>query len=169
MRESTVSRFWEKVAPYKDLDSCWNWLAAVDKAGRGRFKWGGKTSYAPRFSWITHFGDIPEGLFVLHTCDNPSCVNPSHLFLGTLEDNNRDREAKGRGADVRGSKNPAAKITEAVAQQIVNLLNHGYSLKHIKQLGYSWNCAQNIKYMKAWTHLPGAGGWKEGIAHDRTN
>lgn len=161
-------RFWEKVE-IGSAEACWNWTAATDRFGRGRFKWNGTTGYAPRFAFEQHFHEIPEGLFVLHTCDNPGCCNPAHLFLGTLEDNNRDREAKGRGADVRGSKNPAAKITEAVAQQIVNLLNHGYSLKHIKQLGYSWNCAQNIKYMKAWTHLPGAGGWKGGIAHDRTN
>lgn len=168
MKESTVQRFWDKVG-IQGAENCWVWLASTDRFGRGRFKWNGTTGYAPRFSWELHKAPIPGGLYVLHKCDNPSCVNPDHLFLGTKGDNNRDRQAKGRGADVRGSKNPIAKHDEKIAQEVINLLNHGYSLNHIKLLGYSWNLAQNIKYMKAWTHLPGAGGWKEGSAHDRRN
>lgn len=163
---STESRFWDKVLKG---DGCWEWMAAKDRFGRGRFKWNGKTSYSPRYSWEVNRGVIPEGLFVLHKCENPGCVNPDHLFLGTKGDNNRDRKSKGRGADLRGSNNPSAIIDESVALEIINLLNSGASLRSIRDLGYSWNCAQNIKYMKAWSHLPGAGGWKEGSAHDRSH
>lgn len=161
-----MDRFWEKVR-IGSKEDCWIWTAGCDRDGRGRFKLNGTTVYAPRVSWELYYGPIPEGLYVLHRCDNPSCVNHNHLFLGTLKDNAIDRNLKGRNADITGEKNPSAKTSEKEAQEIIDMLNDGYSLKSIKEAGYSWNCAQNIKYMKAWTHLPGAGGWKEGSVRAR--
>ena len=156
-----MKRFWDKVITL-EADKCWQWTAGTDRFGRGRFKLNGTTVYAPRFAYETGVGPIPDGLFVLHKCDNPGCCNPGHLFLGTKGENNTDRHIKGRDADVRGSKNPMAKVNEGEAQAVINLLNQGHSLKQIKEAGHSWNLAQNIKYMKAWAHLPGAGGWLEG-------
>lgn len=95
-------RFWAKV---NKTDGCWLWTGATHRQGTGKthgvFSWSGKQSTAHRFSWELHFGPIPEGLNVLHNCpngDEPHCVNPAHLWLGTLADNNRDMFAKGRGA-----------------------------------------------------------------------
>ena len=88
-----MDRFFQKV---NKTGFCWEWLAGKDKDGYGKIKIRGKTLQAHRVSWGIHNGPIPEGIGVLHRCDNPSCVNPLHLFLGTTLDNMRDRDAKGR-------------------------------------------------------------------------
>lgn len=85
---------------------CWPWTAAVDYHGYGRIQMGprgGGVIIAPRASWLIHNGPIPEGMCVLHRCDNPPCVNPDHLWLGTRSDNQRDMMAKGRGGGQFGS------------------------------------------------------------------
>jgi HNH endonuclease len=94
--ESEIERFWSKV---HKADGCWLWTAARNKFGYGVFTGKGRVQlYSHRFSWKLHRGDIPEGSMVLHHCDNPPCVNPDHLFIGTAMDNMRDRHDKGRYA-----------------------------------------------------------------------
>ena len=93
-------RFWEKV---KKSTDCWNWTAGTNSKGYGRIlnsrkECEGEIS-AHRLSWVLHNGPIPEGLQVLHNCDNPPCVRPDHLFLGTNLDNMRDKKNKGRSAN----------------------------------------------------------------------
>lgn len=96
-------RFWERV---KKGDGCWLWDTARDKDGYGRFPIGASgENKAHRVSWRIHHGEVPEGLCVLHKCDNPPCVNPKHLFLGTLKDNAVDCASKERTA--RGKRNGA--------------------------------------------------------------
>lgn len=95
-------RFWAKVERRSE-DQCWPWLAARDDKGYGVFYLGARLTKAPRASWALLVGPIPEGLNVLHRCDNPQCVNPAHLFLGTQADNLLDMRTKGR-AD--GNHNP---------------------------------------------------------------
>src|ERR1700677_2197549 len=88
-------RFFEKVSKTKN---CWLWTGSKDKKGYGRFRLGNKLWNAHRVSWLLHMGDIPKKL-VLHNCpfgDNPSCVNPNHLFVGSHGDNAKDRESKRR-------------------------------------------------------------------------
>lgn len=92
-------RFWEKVD--KTVE-CWVWTASRSPDGYGLFKartyqgHGGAMVRAHRFAWELTNGPVPDGFCVCHRCDNPSCCNPDHLFLGTVIDNNADRDAKGR-------------------------------------------------------------------------
>ena len=81
---------------FTKTDGCWIWNAATKTTGYGVFRFNGKTVTASRMSYLLYKGEIPDGLHVLHTCDNPLCVNPDHLFLGTNKDNVEDRKSKNR-------------------------------------------------------------------------
>ena len=87
-------RFWAKI---KWTPSCWVWVGAKNKKGYGNFNVDGKYVAAHRHSWKLEYGPIPVAKWVLHKCDNPSCVRPDHLFLGDVLVNNRDMWSKGRG------------------------------------------------------------------------
>jgi len=91
-------RFWYYVI--KHDDGCWEWTGGTQKPGYGKLGAGGgdNAAYAHRVSWEIHYGPIPEGMRVLHRCDNPPCTRPDHLFLGTQTDNMKDMWAKGRGS-----------------------------------------------------------------------
>jgi hypothetical protein len=98
-----IERFWAKV---RITPGCWLWMAAVNDRGYGRFTLDrtGKLIPAHRFAWSAENGPIPPGLLVCHSCDNPPCVNPAHLWLGTQSDNMIDCLAKGRHRHQKGSK-----------------------------------------------------------------
>ncbi len=96
-------RLYRNVAVIDDEDSCWLWTGALlPKRGYGQTFIGSRAdgsfrpTYAHRLSWIVHFGEIPPGLCVCHTCDNPTCVRPDHLWLGTRKQNSEDMARKGR-------------------------------------------------------------------------
>lgn len=78
------------------LNCCWPWLKYIDKDGYGRLSYQRLRVGAHQWSYIHHYGEIPKGLFVCHSCDNPSCCNPMHLWLGTTQENTKDRDNKGR-------------------------------------------------------------------------
>jgi hypothetical protein len=93
-RQSFEDRFWSKV---RKTEGCWEWTAGTYRKGYGKFSVARSTNaQAHRVSWQMGSGPIPDGLFVCHHCDNPSCVRPDHLFLGTNRDNVRDCVQKGR-------------------------------------------------------------------------
>ncbi len=110
-----MKRFWDKVDK-RGPDECWLWTAWKDKDGYGRMWLDGKKPQATRVIWASVNGPIPAGLFVLHKCDNPPCVNPAHLFLGTVQDNAEDMMSKGRQS--KGEKNGRAKLTRQQAMDI---------------------------------------------------
>jgi|JI9StandDraft_1071089.scaffolds.fasta_scaffold50948_3 hypothetical protein len=102
----TTERFWAKV-DIRNQEDCWPWLGSLNRPnGYGCFRILGKTKGAHRVSFEMRFGEIANGLFVMHTCDNPPCVNPNHLILGTNHDNVLDRMRKQRHCKSFGIKIP---------------------------------------------------------------
>ena len=92
-RSEPIKRFWSKV---QKTDSCWLWIGGKDKDGYGLFQLNGKQWRSHRFSKLISDGLDNSLPVVMHTCDNPSCVNPAHLVNGTIQDNNLDKYLKGR-------------------------------------------------------------------------
>jgi HNH endonuclease len=110
-----VDRFWAKVdLSTVDIEfACIHWVGAHSEQGYGHMRWEGKhLTKATRIAYEIAFGEFQKDLCVLHHCDNPKCVNPNHLFLGSRGDNNRDREQKGRGNQRKREKHGRHKLTE---------------------------------------------------------
>jgi hypothetical protein len=109
--DSFIQRFWAKVDKSAGLDACWLWTASTSGAGYGNIGMDGAMKSAHRISWELANGPIPPGMLVRHKCDNPPCVNPRHLLLGTHSDNMQDMLERGRQA--KGSK-----VTEEMVREI---------------------------------------------------
>lgn len=144
-RKTFEERFWDKVDKNGIL-GCWIWTAArVNKYGViGLF---GKMVKAHRISWELHNGEIPNGLDVLHKCDNEYCVNPNHMFLGTQADNMHDMINKGRAAWQSG----LAILTKKEVLEIRNAT--GTQQEIAEQYSVSQPTISNIKSNKSWKHL----------------
>lgn len=126
-----MKRFWSKVDK-RGPDECWPWTAANIK-GRGVIRIAGRNILAPRVSWELHNGPIPEGKWVLHTCDNPPCVNPAHPFLGDRLVNIADCMAKGR--TTRGLRHGQCKLTD---EQVIAIRHaNGFQRDIAAQFGIS--------------------------------
>jgi hypothetical protein len=117
-------RLWSKIQRGAE-GSCWEWQGYRERArggsgaGYGRWRYRFKRSLlAHRAVWMDVKGPIPEGMCVCHSCDNPPCCNPAHLFLGTPGDNARDMSVKGRKASVAGAAHPMAKLTDESVREI---------------------------------------------------
>ena len=120
VKRPLMERLMEKV---QVTDGCWLWQASLDQHGYGEIKVDGRSMHAHRVMYAAHFGDVLPGVHICHTCDNPRCVNPGHLFPGTDYDNHLDRGRKGRTA--KGIHNGRAKLSEADVRAIRECLAHG--------------------------------------------
>lgn len=133
-RGSLEERFWKSVDVRQEHE-CWNWLACKDYDGYGVITLKHRPLRTNRVSWMIHFGEIPEGLCVCHTCDNPCCVNPSHLFLGTHGDNAKDRERKGRRKIKYGDDNPNTKFSSVAIKSVLDQYETGqYTQKKLSEM-----------------------------------
>src|ERR1019366_1600573 len=122
-RESLEAKFWRKVRKGKSPDDCWTWVASKFRDGYGQMSHSEhagerRNIKAHRVSYEIHFGSIPDGMLVCHSCDKTECANPRHLFLGTWQDNVDDMIAKGRRADTSGELNGVAKLTRETVGRI---------------------------------------------------
>ena len=140
----------------KKSDSCWVWTGTLK---HGALKYGVLTMNrkhlrAHRFSWVLHNGPIPTGMCVLHRCDNPPCVNIKHLFLGTREQNNADRNRKKRTVIVRGEKSGRAILNRQIVKLIKRHIKKGVTFSHLGQLfGVRWQTIQAIAKGRTWKHV----------------
>jgi DNA-binding XRE family transcriptional regulator len=124
MRNNRIARFWDKVQMVRGVrklafPGCWEWCGSRFREGYGRIYVGGRRIGAHRYIWEQEHGPIPSGLSVLHRCDNPRCVRPDHLFLGTPLDNAQDMARKGRARGNRsGEENNNARLRDVDVQAI---------------------------------------------------
>lgn len=148
----TPKRFWSKV-DVGEVDECWEWLAGKGKGGYGRFWIKGKVWKAHRVAWILTYGPIPKGLQCCHHCDNPSCCNPYHLFLGTAKDNQVDAAQKERKA--RGESQGSSKLTKGEVLEIRELYEvDGWTQQDIAdEFGVDQSAISLIVRRKNWSWL----------------
>lgn len=150
--KTVAERFHEKYAVADN--GCWIWLTFKDRPGTyPHMEIEGKQVRAHRLSYELHHGPIPKGQCVCHRCDNPKCVNPEHLFLGTRADNMKDMFAKGRGRAKPRELHPAAKLDQQRVDMIRALHETGKFKKAAlaKQFGVSRALISLIVAGKRWT------------------
>ena len=135
---------------------CWIWMASKDKRGYGRFNRPSKfkTRLAHRISYILHCGDIPDGACVCHHCDNPSCVNPDHLFLGTHKENMLDALKKNRLSPLtqkHGTDNPKSKLTNNQVK-IIRMSTASCRLL-AEEFNVSSSTIHRVRKNQSWKHI----------------
>lgn len=173
LRLSHEERFWIQVGK---SDGCWLWLSGKDPDGYGGFSSeheGVLYHRAHRYSYALHHGPIPDGMQVCHTCDEPSCVRPDHLFLGSIAANMADKMAKGRHRVLFGEKQPRAILTEEQAKAILNDPRpHG---QIAMEYGVHVQTISSLKTRVSWPHLGKVRGVKavrvsprKGVSHKIT-
>lgn len=158
--EDRTRRFSEQVDKSRGPAHCWPWTGARNQArdGYGVLNWGGQVVYAHRIAWEAANGrKVPDGLFVCHTCDNPPCVNPDHLWVGTTTDNMRDMAAKGRTGHspikARGEAAGAAKLTERQVREIFALKGAETQVATSARYGISASTVSDIYCGRSWAHI----------------
>lgn len=140
-------------------DDCWLWHGCRHSQGYGVMGVGGTIDKAHRIAYRLYVGPIPPGMCVCHTCDNPPCVNPAHLFLGTCADNQRDMIAKGRAVHPAGEQRPDAVLTADAVRQIRKLAGApGVTQRKLAAMfGVSPTIISLVITGKRWKSVPSVG------------
>lgn len=141
---------------FEKTETCWNWTAALSKAGYGQIGYKKVVYYAHRIMWeIVNQEIIPAGMNILHSCDNPRCVNPDHLRLGTHKENMQDMHNRGRAYKAFGEQSGAAKLTEKEVIEIRELYKTGeYSTRTLgKRYNVSHRNIVDVVNRKIWSHI----------------
>ena len=126
-------------------ESCWIWTGGISH-GYGAFYYQGRQGAAHRFSWVLEYGAIPHGLLVCHSCDNPPCVRPPHLFLGTTQENTKDAQLKSRLGKLRAQD--VLDIRAAVKRG-----QWGCQIEQSRIYGVTHSCIYAIVKRKTWSHI----------------
>ncbi len=160
--DSQTARFMSKISP-EALSGCWLWTAAVNKSGYGMFneRWDNKSKrsivcLAHRFSFKLANRNFDDRFNVLHHCDNPACVNPSHLFAGTQADNVADMDIKGRriNSQLQGERHPNSKVNKDDVYQMLEMRKNGFTQQSIaNKFGISQVQVGNILRKDQWKHI----------------
>jgi hypothetical protein len=148
--EITKKRFLERI---KKENQCWIWCGYISKHGYGVSSYRSKSFLSHRLSWVLFKGFLPKELDVCHHCDNPKCVNPDHLFLGTAKDNIRDCFNKKRKSH-KGEKHPRAKIQEKDVIKIFELRKNGWTHQKLAdRFKLKQGTISNILHRRIWKHV----------------
>jgi len=147
-RISPLVRFLDKVTK---TDGCWNWTGSLHSNGYGHLFVDGRLVYAHRFSYAQYVGPIPDGLNVLHTCDNPACVKPSHLYAGSQKQNGLDASARARMP--RGIGHHAVKLTPIAVREIRALAGSIPQTAIAKRFGVCQQTVCDIVRRRYWRHV----------------
>ena len=152
-----MDRFEEKFIP-EPMSGCWLWTACRDGHGYGMFRMDGTTLRANRVSYERYVGPIASGQIVRHKCDNPRCINPNHLELGTYKENTADMHKRHRAANKgpKGTAHPKVLLTDAQVLEIRALWNKGgmYLKEIAMRYGIAVSTVRSIAGGKNWKHLP---------------
>lgn len=151
---STVERFENKFNKLGE-DDCWIWFGRKHCQGYGYFRLSGYLTLAHRVAWTLYRGEIPDGLCVLHHCDNPPCVNPRHLFLGTQIDNVKDAQDKGKYQGRYGERACRVKLTQSDVDYIrfvlsISVEGSGVNKFLARQFGVQAAAISKIKTGRTW-------------------
>lgn len=150
--ETFLYRVYKKVRPMQN--GCFEFYGHLNQDGYGRINKNGKLVYIHRELWKMFRGDIPKNICICHKCDNPSCVNLHHMFIGTHADNMADRKTKKRYAVHIGSKNGSSRLKEKDIPVIRDLIAKGESFVYIANIyGVSEPNIRHIKNGKIWKHV----------------
>jgi hypothetical protein len=153
MKVSPEERFWAKVRK-GEPDECWEWTKNRGVYGYGQLRFGGADRRAHRVAYQLHYGVDPGTLFVCHRCDNPSCCNPAHLFLGTARENMADKVRKGRQA--RGERQGLSKLTADQVVEIRRLRMERWSITRLaKKFSVDPSLVARIVTGQIWVHVDG--------------
>ncbi len=149
--------FWQKVAVSSDINVCWPWTRGKNQKGYGTSNLNGTSISSHRLAWYFTHKKHPKNLCVCHSCDNPACCNPNHLFLGTIAENNADKVKKGRAKGMKGSSHPMAKLSDSDVVDIFNLRKTGQKLKDIaKKYHVTEASVSYIARGRTWSNVTGA-------------
>lgn len=154
LNEKDIERFWRGVDK-RGQDECWEWQKCRTKGGYGVMNVRRKILHCNRIGWTIENGRIPDGMIICHKCDNPSCCNPNHLFVGTDLDNCRDREMKGRGHDRTGGNHGRATTNEHAVILMRQIYSSGkYTHKKIAEMfKIKHSAVSDIMLRRCWNHI----------------